>query len=177
VPVVQSLRNYRLLCPGALFYRNGKVCEDCLHQAVPVSGMVHGCYRGSVPATATVVTMLTIHRAVRTWERAIDLYVALTDFARKKFIEGGFPPEKIVVKPNFVHPDPGPGTGKGGYAVFLGRLSPEKGVATMLRAWETLGAKLPLKIIGAGPFRGKSWRPQSASPVSSMSARNPARGV
>ena len=155
VPVVQALRNYRLLCPGSLFFRDGKTCEKCLHQCVPVSSIVHGCYRGSRAATATVAAMLTVHRAVRTWDRVVDVYVALTEFAKRKFVEGGFPAEKLIVKPNFVHPDPGIGQGTGGYAVFLGRLAPEKGVGTMLKAWETLGARIPLKIIGSGPLEAE----------------------
>lgn len=154
VPVVQSLRNYRLLCPGALFYHDGKVCEECLHKPVLLTAVKHACYRGSRSATATVAAMITAHRAVGTWDRAVDLYVALTEFARRKFIEGGFRPDRVVVKPNFVHPDPGVGTGRGGYAVFLGRLSPEKGIGAMLGAWErhNLGQTLPLKIIGGGPL-------------------------
>lgn len=154
VPVVQALRNYRLLCPGALFFRDGKVCEDCLHKTVPLPGVMHGCYRGSRVGTATVAAMLTVHRGLRTWERLVDVYVCLTEFARSKFIEGGFAPEKLVVKPNFVHPDPGPGAGAGNFAVFLGRLSAEKGVGTLMKAWEAhgLSARIGLKIIGSGPL-------------------------
>jgi glycosyltransferase involved in cell wall biosynthesis len=83
----------------------------------------------------------------------VDVYVALTEFARNKFIEGGLPARKIVVKPNFVYPDPGPGEGRGGYALFVGRLSPEKGVGTLLAAWECLDRPIPLKIVGDGPLR------------------------
>jgi glycosyltransferase involved in cell wall biosynthesis len=152
VPVVQTLRNYRLLCPNALFFRDGKVCEDCLGKFVPLPGVVHGCYRESRVASATVATMLTLHRTLRTWTQMVDIYIALTEFARQKFIEGGFPAEKIVVKPNFVHPDPGSGSGRGGYALFVGRLSVEKGLDTLLAAWEHLGGHIPLKIVGEGPL-------------------------
>jgi glycosyltransferase involved in cell wall biosynthesis len=69
-----------------------------------------------------------------------------------KFIEGGLPAEKIVVKPNFVYPDPGVGLGSGGYALYVGRLSEEKGVDTLLEAWEQLSVKIPLKIVGDGPL-------------------------
>lgn len=96
--------------------------------------------------------MLTAHRALRTWAEKVDAYVALTEFARKKFIEGGLPAEKIAVKPIFVCPDPRSGEGRGGYALFVGRLSPEKGIATLLAAWKRLGGRVPLKIVGDGPL-------------------------
>ena len=153
VPVIQTLHNYRLLCPVALFFRDGRVCEDCIGKAVPWPGVVHRCYRGSRTASGVIATMLTVHHALRTWTEMVDVYVALTEFARNKFIEGGLPAGKIVVKPNFVAPDPGRGQGGGGYALFVGRLAPEKGTETMLAAWDRLGTRIPLKIVGDGPLR------------------------
>jgi glycosyltransferase involved in cell wall biosynthesis len=152
IPVVQTLRNYRLLCPNGEFFRDGRVCEDCLGQFVPLPGVVHACYRGNRAATAVVAAMLTVHRAMGTWTHLIDIYIALNEFAREKFIEGGLPAEKIVVKPNFVHPDLSPGEGRGGYALFVGRLSLEKGLDTLFKAWESLGSKITLKIVGDGPL-------------------------
>jgi glycosyltransferase involved in cell wall biosynthesis len=89
---------------------------------------------------------------MRTWMEMVDIYISLTEFAKQKFIAGGFPAEKIIVKPNFVHPDPGVGDGSGGYALFVGRLSVEKGLDTLLAAWNYLEGKVPLKIIGDGPL-------------------------
>lgn len=152
VPVVQTLRNYRLLCPNALFFRDGQVCEDCLGKFVPLPGVMHGCYRESRVASTAVASMITVHRTLRTWVEMVDVYIALTEFARQKFIEGGLPAEKIVVKPNFVNPDPGCGKGSGGYALFVGRLSVEKGLDTLLAAWEQLSEPMPLKIVGDGPL-------------------------
>ncbi len=152
VPVVQTLHNYRLLCPAALLFRDGHVCEDCLGKLVPWPGVLHRCYRGSRAATGAVATMLAVHRLLGTWERKVDVFIALTEFARRKFIEGGLPADRIVVKPNFVYPDPGPGAHDGGYALFVGRLSPEKGIRTLLAAWERLGMGIPLKIAGDGPL-------------------------
>jgi glycosyltransferase involved in cell wall biosynthesis len=149
--VVQTLHNYRLMCPNALFFRDGRVCEDCLGRAFAWPGVVHGCYRGSRAGTAAIATMLTAHRAIGTWRGKVDRYLALNRFMRDKHIEGGLPAERIAIKPNFVDPDPGPGDGEGGYALFAARLVPEKGVATLLEAWERIGARLPLRIMGDGP--------------------------
>lgn len=153
MPVAMTLHNYRLLCVNALFFREGRVCEDCLGR-LPWRGVVHGCYRDSRLASLGVASMLALHRALGTWN-LVDRFIALTEFARQKFVEGGLPAEKIVVKPNFVHPDPGPGEGRGGYALFVGRLSPEKGVGTLLRAWGLLGGRVPLKVVGDGPLAGE----------------------
>jgi glycosyltransferase involved in cell wall biosynthesis len=155
VPVVQTLHNYRLLCPNALFFRDGGVCEDCLGKMVPWPGVAHACYRASRSSSAVVAAMLTTHRTLGTWKAAVDSYITLTEFARQKFIQGGLPAEKIVVKPNFVHPDPGPGQGRGRYFLFVGRLSQEKGVDAMLAAWKRLRKKVPLKIVGDGPLASK----------------------
>ncbi len=151
VPVLQSLHNYRLLCPSANFFRRGQVCQDCLGRAVPWPGIVHGCYRQSRAASAAVGCMLSIHRSMGTWSRMVGLYIASSEFSRNKFIEGGLPTDKIVVKPNFIHPDPGVGPGGGKFALFVGRLTIEKGLRTLLAAWKILGGQLPLKIVGDGP--------------------------
>ena len=155
VPVVQTLRNYRLLCPNALFFRDGQVCEDCMGKPIPYPGVLHSCYRGSLVASGATATMLTVHRAMQTWKQMVDVYIALTEFARQKFIQGGLPAQKIVVKPNFVYPDPGLGEGRGGYALFVGRLSVEKGLDTLLGAWKQLGKAIPLKIVGDGPLESE----------------------
>jgi glycosyltransferase involved in cell wall biosynthesis len=149
IPVVQTLHNYRLLCPRADFFRNGRVCEECLGKTPPWPGIVYGCYRGSRAQTAVVATMLTVHRWLKTWNEQVDVYIALTEFARQKFIQSGLPAEKIVLKPNFVDPDPGMREGVGDYALFVGRFSPEKKLVTLLKAWEKLRG-IPLKLVGNG---------------------------
>ena len=161
VPVVQTLRNYRLLCPGATFQRAGRICEDCLGHN-PWRGVLHGCYRDSRASTAAVVLMLSFHRWLGTWKKMVDCYIALTEFARAKFIEAGLPAKKIVVKPNFVYSDQMPLNSPTSIvnhkspedsALFVGRLSPEKGVGTLLTAWQRLGNRIPLRVVGDGPLR------------------------
>jgi glycosyltransferase involved in cell wall biosynthesis len=156
VPVVQTLHNFRLLCPGATFLRDGKVCEDCATSRSLRPALVHSCYRNSRAATAAVAAMIFVHRATGTWHRAVNLFVVGTQFARAKFISGGFPPERIVVKPNFVAPDPGVGDGHGGYALFVGRLSEEKGIRALADAWRTVSG-IPLLVAGDGPLRDTAW--------------------
>jgi len=152
VPVVHTLHNYRLLCPNAIFFRNGRACEDCMGKAIPWPGVLHACYQESRARTATIATMLARHRQRNTWHEQVDVYIVLSEFARSKFIEGGLPAERIVVKPNFAYPTPAMGDGGGEYALFVGRLAEQKGISALLAAWESLQEKLPLKIVGNGPM-------------------------
>jgi glycosyltransferase involved in cell wall biosynthesis len=102
--------------------------------------------------SAVVASMIAVHRRLDTWTHPLHHYIALSQFARKKFIESGMPEERIFVKPNFVDPDPGLCDEKEDYAVFVGRLSPEKRVSTLLNAWEASSSRFPLKILGGGPL-------------------------
>lgn len=154
LPVVQTLHNYRLLCPAATFFRSGQICEDCLNQTPPWPGVFHACYRHSSLQTGMAAAMLTFHRWLKTWQNQVDLYITPTEFARRKFIQGGIPSQKIRVKPNFVDPDPGIKANGGDYFLFIGRLSSEKGVQTLLKAWQLL-TDIPLKIVGDGPLRSE----------------------
>jgi glycosyltransferase involved in cell wall biosynthesis len=152
VAVVQTLHNYRLACPVATFFRDGKVCEQCLGKRFAWPGIAHGCYRDSRPASAVVATMVGLHHVLGSWSSMVDRYIALTEFARAKFVQIGIPHTKLALKPNFVDPDPGAGTHGGGYALFVGRLAPEKGIETLLRAWRMLAPAPPLKVVGSGPL-------------------------
>jgi glycosyltransferase involved in cell wall biosynthesis len=161
VPVVQTLHNFKLFCPQSMFLRDGKVCEECAEHSL-LRSVAYGCYQGSRFASGTVAFLLAAHRWVGTWSQKIDCYIAVSQFARKKFEQGGLPPDKLVVKPHFVYPDPGPRTSVGEYAVFAGRFTPEKGLPTLLNAWKQAKTSVPLMIIGDGPLR-KSLEAQASA--------------
>jgi glycosyltransferase involved in cell wall biosynthesis len=152
IPVVQTLHNFRLLCPGSSFFRDGIICEECVDHSL-LRSIVHGCYRNSRAATGAVALMLASHRAMGTWQASVTLYIALTDFAKKKFVASGFPSERIVVKPNFTDPDPSERLGSGEYALFIGRIDKTKGTRVLLDAWKRLSINYPLHVVGDGPDR------------------------
>jgi glycosyltransferase involved in cell wall biosynthesis len=131
-----------------MFIRDGCVCEDCMGKFVPWPGVAHACYRGSRAQSGVTAAMLTFHRARRTWHKDVDLFIALTEFSRRKFIEGGLPAEKIVVKPNFLFDDPGTGPG-GDSFLYVGRLDAPKGVKTLVSAWSRC-LEIRLSICGSG---------------------------
>ena len=151
--VVQTLHNYRLLCANAILQRNDRPCQDCVGRAYGWPGLMHRCYRGSAVGSAVVSGVTALHRMRGTWRNEVDRYIVLTRFAQDLFARSGVvPPEKIVVKPNAV-PDPGVGTGDGKYLLFVGRLSPEKGIRVLLEAAQHAdGFPMPLKIVGGGPL-------------------------
>ena len=151
IPIIQTLHNYRLLCPVGSFFRNGGVCEECLVHSL-WRGVRYGCYHDSRIQIASIVLMLKTHRLLNTWQERVDAFITLTDFSRRKFIEEGLPASKLFIRPNFLHKDPGIGRGLRHYALFVGRLSEEKGLTTLLEAWRGL-PEVPLKIIGDGPLR------------------------
>lgn len=152
VPVVQTLHNYRILCPGSLLMREGQVCETCVGRKLVWPGAIHRCYRHSYTASAVSAAAFSVHNLLHTWSNKVDRYIALGEFGRQKFVQGGLPAERIAVKPNFVDPDPGPGEGRGGYALFVGRLSTEKGLSTLLDAWSRHPEFPMLHIAGEGPL-------------------------
>jgi glycosyltransferase involved in cell wall biosynthesis len=151
VPIIQTLRNYRLLCPIGSFFRNGEVCEECLVHSL-WRGIRYGCYHDSRIQTASIALMLKAHRLLNTWQKRVDTFITLTEFSRHKFIKGGLPALKLFIRPNFLDRDPGIGDQLRDYALFVGRLSEEKGLTTLLEAWRGL-PEVPLKIIGDGPLR------------------------
>lgn len=169
VPVVQTLHNFRLLCPQAMLLRDGKVCEDCVGR-IPLPGVLHGCYRNSRAQSAVVAGMLTLHRGLGTWAYKIHRYIALNDFCRAKFIEGGLPAARIAVKPNFVDlPAPSRSDAERGGLLFVGRLSPEKGVAVLAQAASALPAG-SLRVAGSGPAAKALEATAAIKPLGAMDA-------
>ena len=139
--------------PLLLLFRDGHICETCISQRVPISGVLHRCYHDSLAASSVVAALIGFHKIRKSWTNDVDRLVANSHIVQQKLVLGGFPEQKISVIYNHLSEDPGMGSGAGGYALFVGRLSPEKGIATMLKAWSRL--EMPLKIIGDGPLRSE----------------------
>lgn len=150
VPVVQTLHNFRLICPQALMLRNDAPCEDCVGH-VPWRGVMHGCYRDSRLQTGVLAGMITAHRVLGTWRDKVARYIALNEFCRQKFIQGGLPANRIVVKPNFVDAGPAPVRIKRLGALYVGRLSQEKGISVLANAMRRLQGRVGLTVVGVGP--------------------------
>lgn len=165
--VVMTLHNYRLACLPATLLRDGRVCEDCVAK-VPWRGVVHRCYRDSAGGSAALATSLALHRAIGSFRR-VDRFLAVSEFVRGKHVQAGLPSRRVVVKPNFAWPV-GRRAGAGDYFLFAGRLSPEKGVRTLLDAWHGLPGRLV--IAGDGP-EGKELRRLAPQGVEFLGAVEP----
>jgi glycosyltransferase involved in cell wall biosynthesis len=152
IPVVQSLHNFRIACPQAFLLRNGKPCEDCLGN-LPWRSVLRRCYHNSATQSAVLVAMIGVNRAIGTYRKSVTRYVALNEFCRGKFIQSGLPPECVVVKPNFVDLPAVPEGGARSGALFVGRLSIEKGVQTIANAFGAVSGG-SLDVIGDGPDEG-----------------------
>lgn len=153
VPCVQTLHDYRMICPMGNMVRNGTPCEECRSHSL-LKSIQYACYRNSRIQTASVALMLKVHRLLNTWTQNIDGFIAVSEFSRRKFIEAGIPNHAIEVRPNFLDDDPGPGKHARNHAIFVGRLEQQKGVQTLLQAWQQL-PHIPLIVIGKGPLG--SW--------------------
>ncbi|HZK75032.1 MAG TPA: glycosyltransferase [Clostridia bacterium] len=151
VPVVQTVHNYRFVCANGLYFRDGRVCQDCLGKRVPWPAVRHSCYRGSMPQSAIMAGSLAVHRT--TWQM-VDRFLPVSDFVAEQLVAAGVPPEKITVKPNAV-PDPGEPAPIGEGFLFAGRLEEEKGIKLLLEAWSLsrLGNMTTLTIVGDGVER------------------------
>lgn len=177
VAVIQTLHNYRLLCPNALFFRAGRVCEDCLGRVLPLPAIIHGCYRGNRRDSAMVTATTSFHTLLGTWTKAVDKFIVISQFAMNKFIQGGLPVNKLVLKPNFLYLTPAAGEGGGGYAVYVGRLSIEKGLGVLLDAWRQMDCKFSLKILGEGPMEDLVTQAAREMPSIEWLGRRPSQEV
>ena len=160
VPVVQTLHNYRLVCPVATCFRDGHACTDCVGRSIAWPAVLHACVRGSRAQSAVVTTTLAVHRAIGTYRSRIGAYIALTSFQRSLMVKGGVPAARIRVIPNFLEPDPGPSGEPRSGILYVGRLAEEKGVHPMARA----AAREPalLRVAGDGPLAGVVERSAAA---------------
>ncbi len=160
VPVVATLHNYRLVCPSGNLFRDGAVCHDCVGR-LPLSGIVHRCYRDSALATVPLAAGVVVHR--RTWQRMVSAYIVLSEAQRERMAEA-LPAERLFVKGNFARPSP-PRTGPPeDVVVYAGRLTAEKGVDLLMQAWDLYRGfdgegSLRLVLAGSGPLEGevKAW--------------------
>jgi glycosyltransferase involved in cell wall biosynthesis len=152
IPLLKRLENYKFLCLNGLFLRNDfTVCEVC-KQGNFFPGMIHRCYQHRFSSSMGIALAEFIHRRLKTVIKSTDLFLAASQFVKGKFVEAGFPGDKIVVHPNFIDFEPLTAVvSPGNYAVYLGRLSKEKGLLTLLKAFKNL-PELPLKILGEGPM-------------------------
>jgi glycosyltransferase involved in cell wall biosynthesis len=173
VPVVQTLHNYRMFCANGLLNRGGEACERCVGRA-PLPALVHACYRESRIATVGMAMGIGLHRALGTYQRHVDRFIVLTEFARRKFLDHGLPEDRITVRGNGLPFDPGAGTGGGGYALYVGRLTAEKGVATLIKAWRKIPGRR-LVIAGDGELRAKLEREACDLPVEFLGRISPSR--
>jgi glycosyltransferase involved in cell wall biosynthesis len=151
VPTALSVRNYRLICPSANLFREGHICTSCVGSKVAFAAIQHRCYRQSYLQSAAVVASNAYAHLRGIWTNYVDRYIAVSSFVKQQLVEGGFPEEKILVKPNFIS-DSGIGDGSGGYGLYVGRLTEEKGVRSLLKAWLDVPRSVHLKIIGDGPL-------------------------
>lgn len=148
--VVQTIHNYRMLCSGGYLMRKGQVCEKCVHGS-KLWGVAHRCYRGSLLGSIAVLRMQRHAILHNVWSDFTHAIIALTQFSADKLIEGGFPAERVVVKPNFVPLSAEVVKPRNG-VLYVGRLSPEKGVTSLIQAWWEIPDE-ELVIVGEGPER------------------------
>ena len=154
IPAVHTLHNFRIVCAGATLFRDGRVCEECLNERSSLPGARHGCYRGSRAGSAVSGLGMALHERLGTWAESVAAYIALTEFAAGKLGTWRVSRGKIVVKPNFTA-DHGVGEGDGDYAVFAGRLSPEKGLQTLIEADAAGQLAMEVVVLGDGPMLGQ----------------------
>ena len=151
IPLVQTLHNFRLLCPQAMLLRDGHGCTDCVGR-FPWRGVLHRCYRKSYTQTAITAAMLGVHRLAGTWRRDVQRYIVLNQMCRDLFVAGGLPLEKMAIKPNFVEWPSTLPEGERAGGMFIGRLSPEKGIVTLAAALQRVPG-LQIDVYGHGPLR------------------------
>ena len=149
VPVVLTAHDLKIACPNYRMLSGGEICERCkggrYHNVV-----LRRCVHGSLPASILVSMEATLHSMLETYRRHVDRIVVPSRFFLDKFVEWGWSPGKFTYIPNFVDSQAlEPDFEAGGYILYFGRLSKEKGLDTLVHA--AAAAAVPLKIAGTGP--------------------------
>lgn len=173
---VLTLHNYRLFCPAAIPMRGGSICTKCLDKKSPLSSLMHGCYRNSRLATLPLAVSIGLHRLLDTWAKEVDAFIVLSEFQRELMVQAGLQREKVHVKPNFYPGEPSvlDWRERKPYVAFCGRLSAEKGVVNLLRAWQDWGHDAPeLRLIGDGDLRPDLERMAASLPVKFLGQLSP----
>jgi glycosyltransferase involved in cell wall biosynthesis len=168
------LHNYRLFCAAGIPMRHGAICTDCLDRRSVGPALRHGCYRDSCAATAPLAAGIALHRMRGTWHKDVDAFIVFSEFQRDKMIATGLPAERIHIKPNFYDGDPAvtPWADRHRDIVFVGRLTREKGVHSLIAAWRHWGADAPrLTLIGDGDDRAALEKAAQGLPVEFLGQR------
>ncbi len=167
VPVVQTIHNYRWLCSAGTFYRDGMICTECLNTALPYPAVLHKCYHESRAHSLGAAGVQMVQRSTRVLNKHVNLFIAPTSFVKTIFPSSFISQSKIVVKPHFLLTDPGKKTVQGNHALFVGRLSEEKGTRALMNAWANL-PDVPLVIAGTGPLEAEMSRRVSNDAMKSV---------
>lgn len=152
VPVIQTIHNFRLLCPAATFTRDNKICEECIEKSL-ICSIKNKCYRGSLIQSVLSAFTLSFHRLIGTYNK-IDNYIVLTEFNKSKLMNL-VSEDKISIKPNFVkRSNEIVENNNKEYFLFLGRIDELKGVRILVEAWKEINSS-KLLIVGKGPLENK----------------------
>ncbi len=151
IPVVQTLHNFRLVCPQAMLLRDGLHCEACVGR-LPWRAIVHRCYRNSLPQSALTSAMLTVLRLRGIWHEQVSRFIVLNQLCLDTFARGGLPVEKLRIKPNFVESPDSPQWQDRRGGLFIGRLSTEKGIDVLISALKKLSG-VRIDVYGKGPLQ------------------------
>jgi len=151
IPMVVTLHNYRMLCPSGTLFFDDKLFTTSLNKMLPLEAIKKGVYQNSKFITLWLSISAAINQITKTWEIP-DRYIILGNNAKDVFMASKYShlADKMRVKPNFCFPYPEKQKEPGDYFLYVGRLSPEKGVQTILNAFSK--TDLSLKVVGAGPL-------------------------
>ena len=169
IPSILSLHNFRLIHPNGLLYHNGKIDHRSINGSA-YNCVWDGVYRNSKLQTAVAAHMIEYHRKHKTWQNLPSAFIALSEFSKQMFVDGGLPKERIFIKPNFIEDPLNNGSGlkiqekKENMFLFVGRISTEKGIQDLIECWIQNKIKAKLVIAGDGPLRSKLEEKSKANP-------------